>query len=469
MKRLLLTSALMCLVASAYAQKTELDAAQKAFDKGDYQTALTQAQKGQQMLDETSKPDMVAKAMYLVGLSKLQLAGDNREMIDQALEELNALAEYEKGQNFSARDNATKKTVYFDSQKELDDAIASGKYSKPKVTKRIATYTPQMHTTVGEFGNGYYQQSVNAFNSRDFKKAAELFELTYEAQKVFAPKADTALLNNAAISLLQARDYTGAKELYKRLIDMDYTGIETIYEATDALTGERRVYNSKEDMDMQVKLKLASDPEVRVEEDKQPGIYLLLIQLCYQDEEYDQALEYCQKALKKYPKDKDIFLLEGQIQYQKGDLDKFLENLLNAEKVFEGDAEIFYNIGFIYGEKGDEAKSIEYYKKAIEVDPKYVNAYVNLASTMLNGEQRINEEIDKLPLSLNAEQKKQYDELVAQKKALYKEVVDLLEGAHKVLPDELNIVRILRSVYTALDDQENVKKYEALEQQMMGM
>ena len=173
--------------------------------------------------------------------------------------------------------------------------------------------------------------------------------------------------------------------------------------------------------------------------------------------------------MKKYPKDKDIFLLEGQIQYQKGDLDKFLENLLNAEKVFEGDAEIFYNIGFIYGEKGDEAKSIEYYKKAIEVDPKYVNAYVNLASTMLNGEQRINEEIDKLPLSLNAEQKKQYDELVAQKKALYKEVVDLLEGAHKVLPDELNIVRILRSVYTALDDQENVKKYEALEQQMMGM
>ena len=81
---------------------------------------LTQAQKGQQMLDETSKPDMVAKAMYLVGLSKLQLAGDNREMIDQALEELNALAEYEKGQNFAARDNATKKTVYFDSQKELD-------------------------------------------------------------------------------------------------------------------------------------------------------------------------------------------------------------------------------------------------------------------------------------------------------------------------------------------------------------
>ena len=108
---------------------------------------------------------------------------------------------------------------------------------------------------------------------------------------------------------------------------------------------------------MQVKLKLASDPEVRVEPNKQPGIYLLLIQLCYQDEEYDQALEYCHKALEKYPTDKDIFLLEGQIQYQKGDMDKFLENLLNAEKVFEGDAEIFYNIGFVYGRKGENGKN----------------------------------------------------------------------------------------------------------------
>ena len=41
-----------------------------------------------------------------------------------------------------------------------------------------------------------------------------------------------------------------------------------------------------------------------------------------------------------------------------------------AEKVFEGDAEIFYNIGFVYGEKGEREKSIEYYKKAIEADPK---------------------------------------------------------------------------------------------------
>ena len=461
----------MCTLASAYAQKAELDAAQKAFDKKDYQTAFTQAQKAQSLLkaDEASKPDQIAKAMYLVGMSKLELAGEDIPQIKQALEELNALAAYEKGKLYSARNEQTKKTAYFASQQELDAAVASGKYSKPKVADRTAIYTPQMVTRVGEHGNGFYQEGINAFNSREYAKAAGLFELTYEAQKVFAPRADTALLNNAAISLLQARDFAGVKAFYERLIDMDYTGIETVYEATDALTGERRVFGSKKEMDAQVKLKLASDPSETVEPNKQPDIYLTLIQLYYQDEEYEKALECCRKALAKYPDNKDIFLLEGQIYYQQENMDKFLENLLAAEKVFSDDAEIQYNLGFVYGEKQDNAKSMEHYRKAIALDPKYVNAYINLASVMLEEDQQILAEIDKLPFSLNAAQKKQYDELLARKNELYKEVAALMETAHKEVPDNLNIVRVLRNVYAGLDDQANIEKYEALEKEMMSM
>lgn len=471
MKRLLITSALMCTLASAYAQKAELDAAQKAFDKKDYQTAYTQAQKAQSLLkaDEASKPDQVAKSMYLSGMSKLEMAGGDIPQIKQALAELNDLAAYEKGKLYSARNEQTKKTAYFATQQAMDAAVASGKYSKPKAADRTAVYTPQMITSVGEHGNSYYQDGINAFNSRDYKKAADLFELTYEAQKVFAPKADTALLSNAAISLLQARDFNGVKTYYERLLDMGYTGIETVYEATDALTGERRVYGSKKEMDAQVKLKLASDPTETVEPNKQPEIFLTLIQLYYQDEQYDKALEYCHKALAKYPDNKDIFLLEGQIYYQLDQMDKFLENLLAAAKVFPDDAEIQYNLGFVYGEKKDNAKSIEHYRKAIALDAKYVNAYINLASVMLEEEQEINAEIDKLPFSLNAAQKKQYDELLARKKSLYEEVVALMETAHKEVPDNLNVVRVLRNVYAGLNDQANLEKYEALEKQMMEM
>lgn len=87
------------------------------------------------------------------------------------------------------------------------------------------------------------------------------------------------------------------------------------------------------------------------------------------------------------------------------------------EKVFEGLMPKSSTTSVLFMEKrATKPSRSNTTRKPCEVDPKYVNAYVNLASTMLNGEQRINEEIDKLPLSLNAEQKKQYDELVGSEK-----------------------------------------------------
>ena len=461
----------MCMVTFTYAQKAELDAAQKALDKKDYSTALSQAQRGESLLkaDGDANSDLVAKAMYIIGMAKLNLAGDNIPQIEDALQYLGTLADYEKGKDYVARNNDTKKTVSFDSQKALDDAIMSGKYSKPKVSDRTKTYTPKMVTAVGEAGNNYYQKSINAYNSQQYKDAAALFELTYEAQKIFAPKADTALLNNAATCMIQARDYAAAKDIYKKLLAMGYTGVETIYEATDELTGQKRVYPSQKEMDAQVKLKLASDPTVRVETNKQPEIYLTLMQILYQEEHYDEALKYGQEALSKFSDDKSIFLLVGQIYYQQGNLDKFLENLLAAAKVFPNDAEIEYNLGYVYGEKHDPANSIAHYTRAIEIDPKYANAYINYASMLLDQEQAINEKINELPFTLNAAQKKQYDQLVDQKKEMYKKVAAILEKGYKEVPDNVSIVRILKNVYAGLGDDENMKKYEGIEKTLMDM
>lgn len=471
MKKLFITTALMCMVTFTYAQKAELDAAQKALDKKDYNTALSQAQKGESLLkaDGDANSDLVAKAMYIIGMAKLNLAGDNIPQIEDAFKYLGTLSEYENGKDYTARNNDTKKTVAFTSQKELDDAILSGKYSKPKVADRAKVYTPKMQTAVGEAGNSYYQKSINAFNSQQYKEAASLFELTYEAQKIFAPKADTALLNNAAISMIQARDYAAAKDIYKKLLAMGYTGVETIYEATDELSGQKKLYPSQKEMDAQVKLKLASNPVVRVEPNKQPEIYLTLMQILYQEEKYDEALKYGEEALAKFPDNKDIFLLLGQTYYQKGDLDKFLSNLLSAAKAFPNDADIEYNLGYVYSEKHEAAKAIEHYAKAIEINPKYANAYINYASVLLDGEQKINEEINKLPFTLNAAQKKQYDALIEQKNKMYKDVAALLEKGYKEIPDNLSIIRTLKNVYAGLGDDASLKKFEEAEKAIMGM
>ena len=108
-----------------------------------------------------------------------------------------------------------------------------------------------------------------------------------------------------------------------------------------------------------------------------------------------------------------------------------------------------------------------HYTKAIEIDPKYANAYINYASALLDDEARINEEIDKLPFTLNAAQKKQYDALIEQKKEMYKKVAEVLEKGYKEVPDNVSIVRILKNVYAGLGDDANMKKYEAVEKSLM--
>lgn len=455
----------------AYAQKTELAEAQKALDKKDYAAALSQAEKADALLkqDEAAAPAQIAKAMYIKGMAKLALAGTDEEKAKEAITELTALLAYEDGKNYSARKDATKKTVTFNSQKELDDAMIAGGYSKPKVTDRVKTYTQLVRDAIGAAAVQYQQQAVQEYNNNQYPVAADLFALAFEAQKAYLPKADTALLNNSATCMILARDYAGAKKYYQQLLDLNYTGIETIYEATDELSGQRKIYPSKKEMETQVKLKLASDPEERVEPDKQPEIYLTMIQILFQEEDFDKALDYSLKAMEKYPTNKDFLLIAGQIYYRKGDLDNFLKMLLDAEVKYPDDAEVQYNLGYVYGEKKDAANSAAHYLKAIEIDPKYANAYINYASLLLDDEQKINEEIDKLPFTLNAAQKKQYDALLAQKKEMYKKVADILEKGHAAVPDNLSMIRILKNVYLGLDDQANSQKYEAMEKEIMGM
>jgi tetratricopeptide (TPR) repeat protein len=53
----------------------------------------------------------------------------------------------------------------------------------------------------------------------------------------------------------------------------------------------------------------------------------------------------------------------------KNELDEGLRVLLDAVELFPSDANLFDSIGEFYLAKKDKAKAMEYYKKALEIDP----------------------------------------------------------------------------------------------------
>ena len=114
-----------------------------------------------------------------------------------------------------------------------------------------------------------------------------------------------------------------------------------------------------------------------------------------------------------------------------------------------------------YFKEHEFEKAKEYYKKAIELNPQYVDAYINLGSAMLEKDKELVEEMNK---NLNDFDK--YDQIKAEQVSLYKEVIPVYEKAYAINPDDVDTVRTLMSLYenTGMDDkfQDMKAKYDSM-------
>jgi len=63
----------------------------------------------------------------------------------------------------------------------------------------------------------------------------------------------------------------------------------------------------------------------------------------------------------------------------KGAARKAMQKIFNStEEQYHNYAEAYYNMGFAYSNKSDYDKAIECYKKAIKLNPDYVEAYYGM-------------------------------------------------------------------------------------------
>ena len=77
-----------------------------------------------------------------------------------------------------------------------------------------------------------------------------------------------------------------------------------------------------------------------------------------------------------------------------GNIEKFKELLEYATEKDPKNAELQYNLGVIAADANDFDNAKKYYDKAIELNPKYTNAYINLAALILGQEESIIDEMN---------------------------------------------------------------------------
>jgi tetratricopeptide (TPR) repeat protein len=85
----------------------------------------------------------------------------------------------------------------------------------------------------------------------------------------------------------------------------------------------------------------------------------------------------------------------------------------------------------------------------LEIDPNYLNAYINLAALKLEGEKVIIDEMNKLGNS--EKDMKRYNVLKTKRENLFKSAIPYLQKAYDIDPKNIDVAKTLLNVYSALE------------------
>ena len=137
------------------------------------------------------------------------------------------------------------------------------------------------------------------------------------------------------------------------------------------------------------------------------------------------------------PKARESFIQEGL--YEKP------RNIPVPSKKFE----VNKNLAYAYLEKKDLVKAEAAYNYLLELDPNFVDGYINLAYVKLESKKAIMDQIDVLGNS--KKEMLEYDKLVAKKDEIVKSAIPYLKKALVIEPKNEDAIRSLLGIYRALD------------------
>lgn len=330
-----------------------------------------------------------------------------------------------------------------------------------------------------EFDFLYSQIETSIINSAvednrnsNYSVASDKLIMAYRMNK----KKNKDYLYYAAGSAVNSKEYDKALDYYVELKENNYTGVIDEYYITNNETGEEEKVSETE-FDLLKNSKDYSNPRVGQTESRYPEIVKNIALIYVQQGKNDVAIEAIQEARSIQPDDTSLILNEADLYIRiSNNSDDESERDLYRKKFKElmelaitKDPEngiLYYNLGVISYEQDEDDSALKYYKKAIEFKPDYVDAYLNLVTVILDGEQSIVDEMNNLGTS--KKDNIRYDELKVERENLYKECIPFLEKLIEVSPTNIDALNTLKNIYGVLGENEKFKDISAKINEIQG-
>jgi len=231
-----------------------------------------------------------------------------------------------------------------------------------------------------------FNEGIKYFEAKDYIKAAEYFELSARiGSHPDINKNEDAVFFNIALSYEKAGNFKKAQENYKLSAENNYEPVNCIRKVAELYLNEKDTANFV--TTLQEGISKLADNQI---------LMLILIDHYSKAKQFDEAVEYLDKAIEADPNNKVYYFAKGTFFDQ---TDRYDESFEAYQKALEIDPTYFdamFNIGVLQFNKGadlfneandlppddfariDELtelafvefqKAAEYFEKALELDP----------------------------------------------------------------------------------------------------
>ncbi len=354
-----------------------------------------------------------------------------------------------------------------------------GKNATPEQTSKVLSTATILKLSSGylstlnfekQAGKKMYSDEINK-NVAAYKQTFMNYVVALDAQKKFEEisqilyavyaldKSDTEKLYYAGNYAINSTNYDKAIDYFKELIATNYTGEANYFYAKNKATGAEDFFGDKATRDSYVKLGSHEAPRDEKIASKRNEFFKTYAMLLIEKGRVDEAKLAIAEARKANPDDVNLIISEANMYYKLNDMEAYKRLISEAYNKKPNDVELNFNLGVLSSQSKQFEEAKKYYRKAIELDPKYTNAYLNLAFIELAPDTQLVEKINSLGNS-DADLKK-YNVLKTERIKLFNAALPLLEKAHELDPSNESVRDNLLEVYSFLEMTEKYKSLKA--------
>jgi tetratricopeptide (TPR) repeat protein len=318
-------------------------------------------------------------------------------------------------------------------------------------------YTDDINETVTFLKPVLFDMAVALVEAKQDKQASDLLYGIY-----LLDLKDQDNLFFAAIYAESALDYDKALEYYTELKRLKYTGEYTLYFAYNATSKIEDVFGKNKTLrDVAVKAGSHTKPREEKTPSKVGEIYKNIAIILIEKGRTEEAKMAVSEAKIANPDDNSLIITEADLYLKLKDFDTYKKLINQALEKNPNDANLIYKLGVVSFQINNLADAEKYYLRVIEIDPKYINAYLSMVDVKLKADKPMVDEMNSLKDSYSDKDNKRYQVLKKNREVLYKSVLPYYEKVYELEPKKDSVIETLLSVYNFLEMTEEYKALKA--------